>query len=87
MATPPFFPHVAGILSERQCQNHVVDQWLYHHALYSVIVFWTPSNSRRVNSGVLMESIFENKDLYNVQFYFLQISSQNWDCVKVRFVV
>ena len=22
----PFFPHVAGILSERQCQNHVVDQ-------------------------------------------------------------
>ena len=43
--TPPFSPHVVGILSERQCQNRVVDQWLYHYTLCSADVFKTPPSS------------------------------------------
>ena len=61
----PFFPHVVGILSERQCQNHVVDQWLslyimQYRRLLNVTQFW------RVNSGV-RRSRFSKKDLYNAQ--------------------
>ena len=41
----PLFPHVAGILSERQCQNRVVGQRLYHHTLCGADVFKTPLSS------------------------------------------
>jgi len=43
--TPLFSPHLVGILSERQCQNRVVDQRLYHYTLCSAGVFKTPPSS------------------------------------------
>ena len=35
----PLFPHVVRILSERQSQNRVVDQRLYHYTLCGADVF------------------------------------------------
>ena len=74
----PLFPHAVGILSERQCQNHVVDQRLYHYTLCSADVFETPPSS----DGLIAVS-----DVVDFQKRFIQrakISSSPKYCHKLR---